>query len=198
MIAEVPVESPGGQTITPNPAENVDRIREILFGPQMREYAQRFLQIEERLSHETGELKAEIGRRLESTEAHSQQQSDSLADRLNTERTERAETVERIFREISDSFRLLDRRLRQADEQVSKDLRELSQLVLDRHRSLSDQLTQSLNNAGALHNRRLDELRATVIDRFTLADLLAEFALRLRGEFRIPGEKDSPHAGADR
>jgi hypothetical protein len=198
MIAEVPVQPPGGPPATPNPAENVDRIREILFGEQMREYAQRFHQLEERLVRETGELKAELCRRLESSEAHGQRQAESLTDRLNAERTERAESVERVAREVNDFVRLLDRRLRQADEQVAKDLRELSQMLLDRHRSLSDQLTQSVNAAGATHGRRLEELRARSIDRFTLADLLAEFALRLRGEFRVPGEGDGSHAGADR
>jgi hypothetical protein len=198
MIAEPPVHPAAGQTATPNPAENVDRIREILFGSQMREFAQRFLQIEERLTRETGELKAEFGRRLESSEAHHQQQVASLADRLNAERTERAEAVDRIARELSDSVRLLDRRLRQADEQVAKDLRELSQVVLDRHRSLSDELMQSLTAANTQHSRRLEDLRTSAVDRFTLADMLTEFALRLRGELHLPGAGDSTHDGADR
>ena len=42
--------------------------------------------------------------------------------------------------------RALERRLAQFDEQVSKDLRELRQLILERHRSLSDELTQSVGN----------------------------------------------------
>jgi hypothetical protein len=197
MIAEVPVQPPGGQA-TPNPAENVDRIREILFGAYMREYAQRFLQMEERLARETGDLKAEFIRRMESCESHHQQQSESLASRLHAERTERTESVERVAREITDSVRLLDRRIRQADEQATKDLRELGELLLDRHRSLSDQLAQSIATAAAAHTRRVEELRASVVDRFTLADMLSEFALRLRGEFRIPGEGDSTNAGVDR
>ena len=197
MIAEVPVQPPGGQA-TPNPTENVDRIREILFGAQMREYAQRFLQMEERLARETGDLKAEFTRRMESCESHHQQQSESLAGRLHAERTERTESVERVAREITDSVRLLDRRIRQADEQATKDLRELGELLLDRHRSLSDQLAQSIATAGAAHTRRVEELRASLVDRFTLADMLSEFALRLRGEFRITGEGDSTNAGVDR
>ena len=123
-----------------------------------------------------------------STETHSRQQSDSLADRLNAERTERAESVDRVTRELSDSVRLLDRRLRQTDEQTAKELRELSQSMLDRHRSLSDEVTQAMGALGASQNRRVEELRASAVDRFALADLLAEVALRLRGEFRIPEE----------
>jgi len=198
MITETEVRPPGDQTTTPNPAENVDRIREILFGSRMREYAQRFLQIEERLVRETADLKAEYGRRLESLEAQNRQESASLMGRLNTERRERAESAERISRELSESVKSLDRRLRYTDEQVSKDVRELRQLMFDRHRSLSDELTRSLATQGTLQNRRIDELQAHALDRFELADLLTELALRLRGEFRIPGEGNSADAGEDK
>jgi hypothetical protein len=181
----------------PGPAENVDRIREILFGSQMREYAQRFGQIEERLMRETGELRAEVRRRLDSLEAYARQEVGALADRLNTERSERAESAERTSREFGDSLRSLERRLLQSDEQVSKDLRELRQLTLERHKSLSEELTQSIAVAGSLLDRRLDELRASAVDRFAFANLLAELALRLWGESLIPGNGDSSDAGAD-
>ena len=48
MIAETAVPPPGDQAAAPNPAENVERIREILFGSRMREYAQQFLQFGKR------------------------------------------------------------------------------------------------------------------------------------------------------
>lgn len=195
MIAETDVHPPGA---APDTGENVERIRDILFGSQMREYAQRFVHLEERLTQETTELKAEFDRRQLSSESHSRQQSDSLADRLNVERSERAESVDRIARELSDSVRLLDRRLRQTDEQIAKELRELSQSMLDRHRGLSEEVTQALGSMGELHSRRLEELRASAADRFALADLFAEFALRLRGELRVAAEKGSPDAGADK
>ena len=193
MIAETDVRPPSDQT--QDSAGNVDRIRDILFGSRMREYAQRFQQIEERLAHESAELKAEWGRRLESVEAHRRQESDALTDRLNTERTERAESLERAFRELNDSLRLLDRRLRQAEEQVAKDLRDLRQFALDHQRSLSEELTQSLSAQGTAHCRRMDEFQSSSVNRFDLADLLTEWALRLRGEFRVPGEGTSADGG---
>jgi hypothetical protein len=198
MIAETAVPPPGDQTRAPDPAENVDRIREILFGSRMREYAQQFQRMEDRLVRETAELKAEFSRRMESQEVRNRQVLDSLADRLNVERDERAESEERISRELSDSIKSLDRRLRQGDDGVAKDLRELRQLTLDRHLSLSDELRQSLAAAGTLQGRRLEELRTSAVDRFALAELLAELALRIRGDLRIPEEGNSTDAGADR
>ena len=177
-------------------SENVDRIREILFGSQMREYEQRFTQLEERLLRETGDLKTEIRRRLDSLETYTKQEVETLSNRLKTERNERTEAMERSSREACDATRALERRLVQSDEQVSKNLRDLRQLVLERHRGLSDELTQCVSKLEMLQNRRLEELRGTAVDRIALAGLLAEVALRIRGESLVSGVEDTLSAGA--
>jgi hypothetical protein len=179
-------------------SENVDRIREILFGSQMREYEQRFKQLEERLFRETGELKTEVRRRLESLETYTRQEVEALSNRLKTERSERTETVDRISREADDAFRAVERRLVQSDEQMSKDMRDLRQLVLERHRGLSDELAQCISNLEMLQSRRLEEVRGSAVDRMALASLLTEVALRIRGESVVSGVEEALSARAGR
>jgi hypothetical protein len=179
-------------------SENVDRIREILFGSQMREYEQRFAQLEERLLRETGELKMEVRRRLDSLETYTRQEVEALSNRLRTERSERTETLDRISRDAAEATRAVEGRLVQLDEQVSKDMRDLRQLVLERHRGLSDELAQSISRLELLQNRRLEELRGSAVDRMALASLLAEVALRIRGESLVSGVEDTLSAGAGR
>jgi DNA anti-recombination protein RmuC len=179
-------------------SENVDRIREILFGSQMREYGQRFARLEERLLRETGELKTELRRRLDSLEAYTRQEVEALSDRLRTERNERLERMDRMARDAGDSTRALEKRVAQTDEQVSKDLREVRQSLLDRHRALSDELTQCVGKLEELQNRRLEELRGNAVDRAALGDLLREMALRIRGESLVSGVEDAVSAGAGR
>ena len=197
MIAETAVPPPGEVTNQPGPADNVDRIREILFGSQMREYVQRFLRIEERLAGQTAELRAEFSRRLESLDAERRQELDALAARLNTERRERCDSAERFTREMADSVESLRYRLRQTGEEMARDVRELRQFALDRHRSLSEELKQYVNTADALQGRRLDELRSNAVSRFALADLLEALAARIRGECPIPGDGTATDACID-
>src|SRR5574340_1186041 len=102
----VPIQNSGAGS-----TENVDRIREILFGSQMREYEQRFAQLEERLMRETAELKTDVRRRLDSLEACTRQEIEALSDRLKAERSERMETVSRLSREAGDATRALEARL---------------------------------------------------------------------------------------
>lgn len=197
-------EGPGGvpamplQSSVAGTTENVDRIREILFGSQMREYGQRFANLEERLLRETGELKMEVRRRLDSLEAHTRQEFDALSERLRTERAERTETINRVSREAGDATRELEGRLAKTDEQVSRDIRDVRQLILDRQRALSDELTQCVSRSELLQSRRLEELRGNAVDRVALASLLAEVALRIRGESLAAGVEDTLSAGANR
>ena len=45
-------------------AASIDKVRDILFGGQMRDYERRFIKLEERLLQETSELKDEVRKRL--------------------------------------------------------------------------------------------------------------------------------------
>jgi DNA anti-recombination protein RmuC len=188
--------APAAQALSPGPTENVDRIREILFGSQMREYQQRFVQLEDRLLRETSELRSDVRRRVDSVDASARQEVSSLADRLNLERGERREVIDRVSRELTETTKLFERRIAQTEEQMSKDVRELRQLVLDQIRSLAEELTQCVGKAEVLQNRRLEEVRTNSMDRLALADLLAELALRIKGEFQLP--EVIANAGANR
>jgi len=178
--------------------ENVDRIREILFGSQMREYGQRFAILEERLLRETGDLKMELRRRLDALETYTKHEFESLSDRLRTERVERTESVNRVSREAGDATRELESRLAKTDEQMSRDLREVRQLILDRQRALSDELTQCVTRSELVQTRRLEELKDHTVDRVALASLLGEVAMRIRGESLAAGMEESLSAGAGR
>jgi hypothetical protein len=180
-----------------SPTENVDQIREILFGAQMREYDQRFAQLEERLARETSELKADVRRRLDSFEAYTRQEVESLSDRQNTERSERRESLDRISRGLTEATHGLEKRVVQTEEQMSKGLRELRQSMMDHHRNLADELMQCVGKAEALQNRRLEELRAGAMDRLALASLLAEVASRIRGECQVSVPEGTTNAGAN-
>src|SRR5438067_5799027 len=49
-------------------ADKVDRIRDILFGPQMRDYDGRFQRLEDNLAREANEIRDDTQKRLEALE----------------------------------------------------------------------------------------------------------------------------------
>jgi len=156
---------------------NLDKVRDILFGNQMREVERRFARLEERLLKETQDLKDDVKRRLEALEAFARTESESLADQLRGERSERLE-----------SARTLERRDTTLDEQLTKGNRELRQQILEQHQRLSDDIRQKVDEVLASLARETGELRADKADRSAIASLLTEMAMRLNNELRLPGE----------
>ena len=156
---------------------NLDKVRDILFGTQMREVERRFARLEERLLKETQELKDDVKRRLDALEAFARNETESLADQLRGERGERIE-----------STRTLERRDTTLDEQLTKGNRELRQQMLEQHQRLSDDIRQKVDDVLASLARETGELRADKADRATIASLLTEMAMRLTNELRLPGE----------
>ncbi|MBK6304308.1 MAG: hypothetical protein IPF47_00805 [Gemmatimonadetes bacterium] len=74
---------------TPPDTGNVDKIRDILFGAQMRDYDRRFTTLEERLLRESGELRDDMHRRLTATEQFLRGELESLSASLSAEQRDR-------------------------------------------------------------------------------------------------------------
>lgn len=169
-------------------SNNVDRIREILFGGQMREYERRFARLEERLLKESADLREDLKRGFSSLESYVKQEVESLSSRLVAEQSERAEAVQEISHELKTLPQSVDRRITQLDEQTAKSQRELRQQIFEQSKSSSAEVRQSAEELAALMARENQDLREEKADRALLASLFSELALRMSGEFRLPEE----------
>jgi hypothetical protein len=174
-----------GSTLTE--ASNIDKIREILFGVQMRDYEKRFSRLEERLLKESSDLRDDTRKRFEALEAFVKSEFDALSERLLAEQRNRDESVQNVSRELQDTGKRLEGKLGQLDEQTSRAQRELRQQILDQSKSLSDEIRQKADELSALLDRQVADLGNAKTDRAALAGLFSEVALRLNNEFKIPG-----------
>jgi DNA anti-recombination protein RmuC len=168
-------------------AGNIDKVRDILFGGQMRDYERRFARIEDRLLQETTEMKDEVRKRLSALEQFMKQELDSLADRLRTEHEERADADKELARESRDAARALEKKTGQLDDHIGRAQRDLRQQLLDLHQRMTDEMRQKTDDVLARLTHETGELRADKTDRATLAALLTEMAMRLTNELQIPG-----------
>lgn len=168
-------------------SQNVDRIRDILFGSQMRDYDGRFQRLEERLAAEANNLRADVGKRLEAIEAYMRGESESLGNRLNTEQSERGQAVERINRDLAETTRHLNERITNLDNQIAKELRDLRQLMLDQTKALSAEIKEKHDTLRAGLDHEAQQIRGAMTGREALAEMLSELSLRLKNEFRVPG-----------
>ncbi len=167
---------------------NIDKIRDILFGGQMRDYERRFTRLEERLMKESTDLRDDTRRRFDALEAFIKHELEELGERLQTEQRTRDESVQDVARGLKDTGQGLERKLKQFDEQTTRNQRDLRQQLLDQAKSLSEELRQKRDELTALIEREVAALSNDKTDRAALAALFSEVALRLTNEFKIPGD----------
>lgn len=170
----------------PGGAASLDKVRDILFGNQMRDVDRRFARLEERIAKDARDLKDEIRKRLDAFEQFVKGETESLSNQLRHEQTERTEGDAKQARELADATRAFERRTTTLDEQQSKNQREMRQQLLEQHQRVSDDLRQQVDEVLAALAREANELRHDKTDRQALAALLKEMAMRLTGEFQLP------------
>ncbi len=168
-------------------AASIDKVRDILFGGQVREFDRRFSRLEERLLKETNDLKEHLKGRLDALEKFTKKETESLADQIKAEHDDRADSHSTLARELKDTAKSLEKRTSSLDDQQTKSQRELRQQILDLGQRFNDDLRKRIDDVMARLASEAHQLRTDKADRATLAALLTEMALRLTGE-DLPGE----------
>jgi len=179
-------ESPAVANSDAPEGANVDKIRDILFGSQMREYEKRFTRLEEQVAKSLDGIREDVKRRLDSLEAFTQQEVESLSQRLKNEKGERVEGLKELTSELRGIAKSLEKKLSQIEEQMASGQGDLRARILEQSKSLSNEIDRMKKEISAVVDREVQTLRSEKTDRATLADLFNELALRLNNGLALP------------
>jgi hypothetical protein len=160
------------------PPGNVDKIRDILFGSQMRDYENHFIRLEE--------MKETTRKRFENLESYVKKELESVQARMKTERDERSEATKLLSRELKGLSELLGQKTAELDDHVTESHRQLRADILQQSKDIGEEIERKQDEIASALERRFQELRGSKTDRAMLADLLTEVALRLKDEFSMP------------
>jgi len=166
---------------------NVDKIRDILFGSQMRDYELRFARLEESLRKESSDLRDSTKKRLEALEGYIKKELESLESRLRSEKQERTESHGEVTADLKSTAASLAKKISEVENHNGQVQRELRKELLEQSNKLSDEIRVKNEEVASLLDRRVQELRNDKTDRAALASLLTELAMRLTDEFQVPG-----------
>ena len=83
-------------------AGNVDKIREIIFGGQMRDYDRRFSKLEQRLLKESEHLRRDLDKRIDDLESLVRNELSKLGEHLQKERAERMDGDKKLRKELQE------------------------------------------------------------------------------------------------
>jgi len=165
---------------------NVDKIRDILFGNNMREYEKRFARLEERLTKSSEALREDLKKRFDSLETFVREELEALGTRLKTEKSERSEALKDLTRESRDTAKALEKKLSQVEEQLDSAHTELRTKILEQSKALGAQIQKTKDELESALESEAETLRTDKTDRLQLANLFTEMSLRLKDELELP------------
>ncbi len=159
--------------------ENLDQIRDLLFGTHLRKMETRLARVEERLLREMADIRDGLRKQIDSLETYVKNELKTINDRISSEQEKRAEVTAELKSDVRQQGENLEKKIGQLDnklEQYSKDLREQ---LLDRTRSLTDHLQQKHEEALRVMKESDDQIRADYVDRSSLSRMFTQVAVRL-------------------
>ena len=134
----------GGTELWSPPLEpdGLAQLREILFGPTVRDVERRLQRADAHLIARAQELELEHRRRIDVVEAHLRKETEMLGARFERESVEKGETVRAIAREQRETTAAVDQRMSKLEETILRVQRELRDQLLDQAKQFLDEIHQ--------------------------------------------------------
>ncbi|MDR4495991.1 MAG: hypothetical protein AB7P17_08480 [Nitrospirales bacterium] len=165
---------------------SLDKVRDILFGAQSREFEKRFSLLETRLLDESRALRQELIRSFDDLKAHMNQEVQGLVGQLHQEQGQRATNIQEVGQAVKTVESQLSQRVAELAQQASTQFQTLGSDLHAQKAELMEQHQQAINRIEDQHREAVKELQSEKTDRAVLAEMLMEVALRLK-----VGPKDS-------
>ncbi len=174
-VIEEPLDRQQATSNDQSNTNNLEKIRDILVGSQMREVEKRFARLEERLIKLSSDLRDDLNKSLASLETFVKKEIESLNDRFLTESNERGGAMKTLSLELKALSDFSWQKLNQLDEHRQ---------LLDQSKAFSEEIRQKHHELTEVVERAVQNLHANKTDRSSLAALFNEFANRLNVESR--------------
>jgi DNA anti-recombination protein RmuC len=174
---------------------NIDQIRDIIFGPQLREYNSRLDKIESNLSLMEQEMRERIEQVKNACLTEVRASVESLEQKIKTsnlnyqnENAELRQLIDRVNKKFSSSIEALDQTIDTQTTSIWNNLSETKEKLQEDNRNLRLQIFEELE-------RRFTTLSGAKVSRDDMAEILFELGLRIKGTEFAPELKDA--AGTD-
>lgn len=165
---------------------NIDQIRDIIFGAQLREYDNRFDKIDSELSMMQQDMQARIEQIKTVLTGEMRAAVDSFEKKiksisLNTqeESADLRQQIDRVNRKFSSSIEALDEAIDNQTTSIRDELSQTRERLSEETRTLKTQVFEELD-------RRFSMLREVKVSRDDMAEILFELGMRLKGTEFVP------------
>jgi len=175
-----PHDSSAAEALQPVDDGSLEKVRDILFGAQSREFDQRVHALENRLLQESTKLREEFSRSLESLKAHFTQEVLKLTQYIQEEKAGRTTSLADVGQVIQSLRENVEGQLSQLTEQTSQQHVAVEQQITQEKAALTENYDQRIAELQQQFQESLQLLKKEKTDRAALAEMLMDLALRLK------------------
>ena len=183
--ADIPEVIPVAEN-KPSESENIDKIRDILFGSQSRKIEKKLVALDDKIEKAIVSVRIEMKSTLDTLEQFVRKEFQSLSDQLTSEKTERIESAQTLSEKVNDAKRMLENKLSLLGDKVVNNQREAQVQILQQAKTVMTEIREKNDALQKQLDQSIEALTHEKTDRFALADLMMEAAMRLKNEFQLP------------
>ena len=158
---------------------NLDQVRDILFGAQLKDNESRFNDLEATIKTELEQAHKEFKSRLDILEDFVKGELASITGKLKKEQSERQQDTERLTERQDDHKRVSQNKLSSLEETLDETARELRKMILDQAKNLTDAAEKNYETLKNSLSTKAGQLNNSKTDRAALAQMFSEIAIRL-------------------
>lgn len=170
---------------------NIDQIRDIIFGAQLREYDNRFDKIESEVSmlqqdiqDRVEQLKTVFSTELRTTVDSLDKKIKTLTVNTQEDAADFRQQLDRLNRKFSGNIDSLNSDLEKQTNALRDELGQTRDSLQDDVRGLRAQVLEELE-------RRFSMLKDVKVSRYDMAEILFELGMRLKGSEFVPEQKEA-------
>jgi len=176
--------------LPPNEAapESLDKVRDILFGGQMRAVESRLQGLEERIMREQATMRTDFSKQIADVDANAKRDAQTLGERLVAERTKRTEELKALSSELKEVLRSLEKRHVKLEELTGMADAEIRDHIMQQSRATTAEIERLSQRVTNDLNREVTALRTDKTDVSAIVSVFSEMATRLAGDPRAPAK----------
>lgn len=159
--------------------DNVDKIRDILFGNQMREVSQRFANLEKNLAKDLAAMRSENALQIDSLKTFIESEIEILGSKLSGEEQTRVGNVDELDDKLKQQVKQIDKKIGDVVNSLDKNSRDINQKILKQSQDSSSELSSQIGEARSRMDGHRQELSSAKVDKLVLSEMLNALALQV-------------------
>lgn len=162
--------------------DNVDKIRDILFGNQMRDMNQKHAALEQRLASDIEKLRKETALQFESLQSFMESEIEILSNKLTTSEKEQHQQMDDLHSELNKNVKHIDKKITDIKSAMDKQSSDINQKILKQSKDFSAELNSQIEETRQRMDAFRQELSSGKVDKAILAEMLNALAIQVNSE----------------